>query len=135
MGLSAGWGVPLKGVSTLRVIASLLPEGPVLSCIRARKGEVFAGAFSSPDPGSDELIQPGLYTSVNLHALLEGTEYSAAGSGRAECFSPSGTRWASSLLDSPRPSAAAVCAAAEAEAKGFDQHLEPFYLRRFNEKI
>jgi len=135
LGLSAGWGVPVKGVSTLRVISSLLPSGAVLCCIRARANELFAGAFSSPDPLSSEIITQGLYSSEDLLRLLAGKEYTAAGSGRTELHSAANIRWASPLLDNPRPSSAALCAAALAEEEGFDGNLEPLYLRGFNEKI
>lgn len=135
LGLSAGWGVPVKGISTLRVIASLLPEGPVLCCIRARAGELFAGAFASPDPVSRELIQQGLYSSEEIHRLTAGKEYAAAGSGRTELRSAPGIRWASALLDAPRPSSVAVCASAAAGSEGFDGNLEPLYLRGFNQRI
>lgn len=135
LGLSAGWGVPVKGVSTLRVISNLLPGGPVLCCIRARACELFAGAFSSPDPSSAEIIHQGLYSSAELQKLIAGSEYYAAGSGRTE-LPPSGSiRWASPFLDNPRPSSAAFCAASLAEEEGFDKELEPLYLRGFNERI
>jgi len=135
MGLSAGWGVPVKGVSTLRVIASLLPAGNVLCCIRARAGELFAGAFSSPDPLSAETLPQGLYAAEELPAHLAGKVYTAAGSGRTELPALDNIRWASSLLDNPRPSAAAFCASALAAEEGFDSNPEPLYLRGFNEKI
>ena len=134
LGLSAGWKVPVKGVSTLRVIVSALPDGPVLGCIRARTGEVFAGSFLSPDPSSPEIIPQGLYTSERLAELIEDRVYSAAGSGRTELPGLEGLKWTSSLLDHPRPSLAAVCASITADAQGFDGKLEPLYLREFNQK-
>jgi tRNA threonylcarbamoyladenosine biosynthesis protein TsaB len=134
LGLSAGWDVPLKGVSTLRVIASSLPEGTVLACIRARKAEVFAGAFFSPDPLSDEIVPQSLYSAVQLEKLLAGRTFSAAGSGRSE-ISISTVRWTNPLFDHPRASAVAACAFSLAERDGFDDEIEPMYLREFNQRI
>jgi len=134
MGLAAGWGVPVKGISTLRVIASCLPEGPVLSCMKARKGEVFAGAFESPDPLSPEIIPQGLYSAGALEELISGEGYLACGNGRSE-ISSSKLRWASSLMDHSRPSLTAACACALAALNGFDSTLEPLYLRGFNQRI
>ena len=134
LGLSAGWEVPLKGVSTLRVIAASLPEGPVLACIRARTGEVFAGAFSSPDPLSSEIIPQSLYSAEELEKLISSRIFSAAGSGRSEIECP-GLSWANTLLDIPRSSIVASCACALASENGFDSEIEPLYLREFNQRI
>lgn len=134
LGLSAGWGVPLKGVSTLRVLASQLPAGPVLACIRARKGEVFAGVFDTQDPLSDELIPQGLYRADDLAGMVTGMKLNAAGSGRTELPVSVDLNWVLPLQDRPRPSSAAFCASVLAGAKGFDNELEPLYLRGFNEK-
>ena len=134
-GLSAGWGVPLRGVSTLRAMASLLPEGPVLCCVRARAGEVFAGAFASPDPLSHEIIPQGLYTSKDLFDLTLGHMFTATGSGRTELPRGEHLSWASPVLDTPRPSAVAVAAATIAKSLGFQECIEPLYLRGFNERV
>jgi tRNA threonylcarbamoyladenosine biosynthesis protein TsaB len=119
LGLSAGWQVPLKGVSTLRVIAGSLPEGPVMCCIKARAGEVFAGAFSSPDPLSEEIIPQALYSSAAFEKLL----------------SSPGLNWVIPLLDHPRPCIVAAFASILAARDDFDKELEPLYLREFNQKI
>lgn len=134
LGLAAGWKVPVKGVSTLRVIAASLPEGPVLSCIRARQGEVFAGAFSSPDPLSDEIVPQSLYSAEELEKLVSKTILSAAGSGRSE-IACSNLKWAHPLLDIPRSSIVATCASTLAKRAGFDSSIKPLYLRKFNQKI
>ncbi|MCK5784968.1 MAG: tRNA (adenosine(37)-N6)-threonylcarbamoyltransferase complex dimerization subunit type 1 TsaB [Candidatus Sabulitectum sp.] len=134
LGLSAGWKVPVKGISTLRVIAASLPEGPVLACIRARTGEVFAGGFSSPDPLSEEIIQQSLYSAEKLEKLISTGVFSASGSGRSEIKCP-GLNWANTLLDIPRSSFVASCACALAEKNGFDNEIEPLYLREFNQRI
>jgi tRNA threonylcarbamoyladenosine biosynthesis protein TsaB len=134
LGLSAGWKVPLKGISTLRIIASSLPEGHVLSCIRARTGEVFAGAFESPDPLSPEIIPQALYSSGTLQEIISEKEFYAAGSGRTEIHSAN-LRWTTPLLDNSRPSLAAACASASAAQNGFDETIEPLYLRGFNQRI
>jgi tRNA threonylcarbamoyladenosine biosynthesis protein TsaB len=134
LGLSAGWQVPLKGVSTLRVIAGSLPEGPVMCCIKARAGEVFAGAFSSPDPLSEEIIPQALYSSAAFEKLLNSRVFSCAGSGRTEISSP-GLNWVIPLLDHPRPCIVAAFASILAARDDFDKELEPLYLREFNQKI
>lgn len=133
LGLSAGWEVPLKGISTLRTIASALPEGRVLTCMRARAGEVFAGAFESPDPLSPEIIPQALYSSEAIEEMISGQEFYSAGSGRTE-ISAANLRWTSPLLDNSRPSLAAACACACAAHNGFDETVEPLYLRGFNQK-
>lgn len=134
LGLSAGWEVPVKGVSTLRVIAALLPEGPVLSCIRARTGEVFAGIFSSPDPLSEEIIPQSLYSAKAFEELVSDSTYSAIGSGRSEIACKE-LKWVHPLLDHPRSSIVAVCACSLADRDGFDKSIEPLYLREFNQRI
>ncbi len=134
-GLSAGWGVPLRGVSTLRAMAALLPEGPVLCCVRARAGEVFAGAFASPDPLSDEIIPQGLYASKDLFHRTLGHRFTATGSGRIELPRGEHLSWASPVLDTPRPSAVAVASAITARSLGFQECIEPLYLRGFNERV
>lgn len=135
MGLAAGWGVPIKGVSTLRVIVSSLPEDAVLGCVRARKGEIFAGGFQSPSPLSHELIPQGLYSTEELAELLQGKRFLAAGTGRQELPEIPGVLWANPLLDCPRPSLTAFCGAVIAGETGFDTTVEPRYLRDFNQRI
>ena len=134
LGLSAGWEVPVKGVSTLRVIAASLPEGPVLGCVKARTGEVFAGAFSSPDPLSQEIIPQSLYSAEVLEELVSDRIFSAAGSGRSEITCPA-LRWIHPLLDHPRSSIVAACACSLAGRYGFDKDVEPLYLREFNQRV
>ena len=134
LGLSSGWKIPVKGVPTLRVIAASLPEVPILSCIKARNGEVFAGAFSSSDPLSEEILKQALYSSGELKELLLERQLAAAGSGRTE-ISCRGLKWASPLLDNPKPSHVAFCASSLSERDGYDRKLEPLYLREFNQRI
>ncbi len=134
LGLAAGWKVPVKGVSTLRVIAASLPEGPALACIKARKGEVFAGVFASPDPSSLEIIPQSLYSAEEFEKLVSNNDYSAAGSGRSEiCCSE--LRWAHPIVDHARSSLVAVCACSLSMKDGFDETIEPLYLREFNQRI
>lgn len=134
LGLSAGWKVPVKGVSTLRVIAASLPGGHVFACIRARNGEVFAGAFSSPDPLSDEIIPQSLYSAEVLEKSISDGVFAAAGSGRSEVSCP-GLVWANPLMDNPRSSFVALCASSLADRYGFDSEIEPLYLREFNQRV
>lgn len=135
MGLATGWGVPVKGVSTLRTIVSALPETAVLGCIRARRGEVFAGGFHSSNPLSREIIPQGLYSADELTQLLQGGSFLAAGTGRQELPDIPGVFWANPLLDCPRPSLTAFCGAVIAAETGFDTNVEPLYLRDFNQRI
>lgn len=135
-GLSAGWGVPLKGISSLRVLAATLPDAPALSCVRARNKEVFAGAFSSSSPFSEEIIKQSLYSTQELEKKIRETNitFSAIGSGRSEVDIPE-LNWVSSILDYPRASIVAECAMQLAEKKGFDSQIEPLYLREFNQRV
>lgn len=134
LGLAAGWKVPVKGVSTLRVIAASLPEGPTLACIKARKSEVFAAVFASPDPSSREIIPQSLYSAEEFEKLLAGRNFSAVGSGRSE-ISCSELSWVHPILDHPRSSLVAACASLLATKDGFDDTIEPLYLREFNQRI
>jgi tRNA threonylcarbamoyl adenosine modification protein YeaZ len=133
IGLSAGWKVPLKGVSALRVAASFLPDGPAAVCVRARAGEVFAGVFSSPHPLSKVLVPQALYTASSFEGVLDSSMYNASGSGRTE-VSSSSLKWSNPLFDRPLPSMVAWCASILLLEHGADAGIEPLYLRRFNEK-
>ncbi len=136
IGLSSGLGVPLKGVGTLRVIASCtFPEEPVLACTRARENEVYAALYSSGGALSEILIQPGIYRTGGLLKRL-AKDFSgvlAVGSGRSE-MPDAPVRWLPSVLDSPRPSIAAMLALAAAAEEGFDLEIEPLYLRDWNQE-
>ncbi|PIE53615.1 tRNA (adenosine(37)-N6)-threonylcarbamoyltransferase complex dimerization subunit type 1 TsaB [Candidatus Fermentibacteria bacterium] len=137
MGLGSGWNVPLRGVSALRIIASQLPEGePVLSCIRARQGEVFAAVFQSSSIDSKEILESGIYRVEKLKDHIP-KGCCAVGSGRKEVQEVMAGRlkWVSPLLDTPRPSLAAWCACKSAEKEGFQKTLEPLYLREFNQRL
>jgi tRNA threonylcarbamoyladenosine biosynthesis protein TsaB len=134
-GLSSGLGVPLKGVGTLRVIASCtFPEEPVLACIKARTGEVYAALYSGGGALSEVLIRPGVYRTEGLIQRLEKDFIGvlAVGSGRSE-MPDAPVRWLPAVLDSPRPSIAALLASAAAVEEGFDQEIEPLYLRNWNQ--
>ena len=134
LGLAAGWKIPVKGVSTLRVIAASLPEGPALVCIKARKGEVFAAVFSSPDPSSQEIISQSLYSAEEFEKLVSDNSYMAAGSGRSEICC-AGLKWVHPIVDYARSSLVAACACLLSEKEGFDDTIEPLYLREFNQRI
>ncbi len=135
MGLAAGWGVSVKGVSTLRTIVSALPETAVLGCVKARRGEVFAGGFHSSNPLSREIVPQGLYSADELTRLLQGGTFLAVGTGRQELPDIPGILWANPLMDCPRPSLTAFCGALLAAENGFDDTVEPLYLREFNQRI
>lgn len=133
-GLSAGWGVQLKGVPTLRLLACGVDSlQPVLAAVRARNGEVFAALYPSSDPFSHELVPAGVYRGVDIGglALLHGAV--AVGSGRSEIHQP-GLVWACEELDMPDASSCAVIGSILAGAGGFDTSPEPLYLRGFMQK-
>lgn len=133
-GLSIGWGVPLKGVPTLRVLAfGTRSTQPVLAAIRARNGEVFAALYSSSDPFSRELVPAGVYSGsdISRKALLHDAV--AVGSGRSEVREPR-LAWAGEELDTPDASSCAVLGSILAGAEGFDPCPEPLYLRGFMQK-
>lgn len=135
LGLSAGWGVGVRGVSTLRALSwACCSVSPVLAALRARKGEVFAAVFGSSDPFSAALVEEGIYESGALAAVLPSTGARIAiGSGRAE-LKGAGADWVDPLLDCPRPSTIASLGARLAAASGFDEVLAPVYLRSFRQK-
>lgn len=136
IGLSAGWEIGLKGVETLRVLASsVTAERPVLACIRARKSEVYAALYESSSPDAGVLIPPGVYmVSALLKELSTGDELIAVGSGRSEISLPDSVQWAPELWDIPRPSLVALIGSIRTETEGFDTTITPVYLRGFNEK-
>ncbi|MCK4671958.1 MAG: tRNA (adenosine(37)-N6)-threonylcarbamoyltransferase complex dimerization subunit type 1 TsaB [Candidatus Aegiribacteria sp.] len=136
IGLSAGWEIGLKGVDTLRVLASsVTSECPVLACIRARQSEVYAALYESSSPDAGILIPPGVYmVSALLKELSTGDKLIAVGSGRSEISLPDSVLWAPELWDVPRPSLVALIGSIRTVAEGFDRTITPVYLRDFNEK-
>jgi tRNA A37 threonylcarbamoyladenosine modification protein TsaB len=135
-GLSAGLGVPVKGVETLRVIASAtFPREPVFSCIRARGGEVYAALYSGGGALSDVLLEPGVYRAEGLAGKLQADfrDVLASGSGRSE-LPDAPVRWLPPVLDNPRPSVVAILAREASARDGFDEDVEPLYLREWNQE-
>lgn len=133
-GLSAGWGVELKGVPTLRLLAfGVDSDKPVLAAIRARNGEVFAALYHSSDPFSHEIVPAGVYSGTDIAgpALLHGAV--AVGSGRSEIPQP-GLAWVCEDRDMPDASLCAGLGSILAGAGGFDPSPEPLYLRGFMQK-
>lgn len=130
MGLSAGWGVPLKGVPTLRAIAvSACSEGLVLAAISAREGEVFAAVFASSDIHADQLLPSGIFETSALSGWL-GRGAICAGPG-ASMLVP-GVE--SPCPDIPGASVIARIAATLHAESGADRVLRPLYLRSFRQK-
>jgi tRNA threonylcarbamoyladenosine biosynthesis protein TsaB len=82
-GLAQALGIGVVGASSLEILtegaAAAGLRGTVVSCIDARRGEVFASAAHVAGPGSDatEVLAPGLFTPDGLadavSALAEGT--------------------------------------------------------------
>lgn len=135
-GLAAGWGKGLKGIGTLRVLAaSVTALCPVLVCIKARKGEVYAALYENGFPDAGVLISPGVYLASSLEKeFSDGDEVIAIGSGRSELSLPESVLWTHSLCDTPRPSLVALLGSVKAGDEGFDNSIVPLYLRGFNEK-
>lgn len=133
-GLSAGWGVKLKGVPTLRLLAYGVDSNkPVLAAIRARNNEVFAALYASSDPFSPEMLPAGVYSGADIGGLAVSHGAVAVGSGRSEIQEPR-LAWARETLDSPDSSSCAVLGSILAGARGFDPNPEPLYLRGFMQK-
>jgi len=133
-GLAAGWGIPMKGVPTLRLLAfGTGSAAPVLAALRARKGEVFAALYRSSDPFSGEVVPPGVYTAGDVLRRAVRLDPLGVGSGRSEMPSP-GIRWAADVHDDPSPGLCALLGARLAAESGFDEFPEPLYLRGFMEK-
>lgn len=130
-GLSAGWGVPVKGVPTLRLISfGTGVTTPVLVAMRARKGEVFASLYGSADPFSKELIPAGIYSADELSAMVMCSSPLLVGSGRTE-MREAGFSWLPPSMDDPDASLCAELGGLLAAAEGFDRNPEPLYLRGF----
>lgn len=133
-GLSAGWGVPLKGVPTLRLLAfGVDSPRPVLAAIRARNGEVFAGLYASSDPFSHEIMPAGVYSGADIRGFALSRGAVAVGSGRSE-IPQSGLEWVREELDIPDASSCAILGSIIAGAGGYDPSPEPLYLRGFMQK-
>jgi tRNA threonylcarbamoyladenosine biosynthesis protein TsaB len=130
MGLSAGWGVPLKGVPTLRAIAvSASSDGPVMAAIRARDGEVFAAVYASSGIHARELMPQGVYETSAVRGWLDRGAV-CAGPG-ASMIAP-GDRI--TCTDVPGAAAIARIAAELFDLDGADRVLRPLYLRSFRQK-
>lgn len=136
LGLSHGWNTGVVPVETLRVLSYAAGAGgPVLVCIRARRNEVFAACYSSNDPGSGEIITPGVYTSeAVIEKLRSMGKLRALGNGIREMDLPGTVISLPEDLDEPSPSAAAVLGRIQAAQDGFDKRPVPVYLRGFNER-
>ncbi|MFO7626285.1 MAG: tRNA (adenosine(37)-N6)-threonylcarbamoyltransferase complex dimerization subunit type 1 TsaB [Candidatus Fermentibacteraceae bacterium] len=133
-GLSAGWGVPLKGVPTLRLLSYGVDSSqPVLAAVRARNCEVFAALYASSDPFSRELLRAGVYSGADIGGLAVSHGAVAVGAGRSEINEPR-LAWVRETLDAPDASSCAVLGSILANAQGFDPNPEPLYLRGFMQK-
>lgn len=135
-GLAGGWNVGLAAVGTLRILAaSVETEGPVLSCVRARKNEVFAAVYSSSSPDSGILVRAGVYTIAAILKKLEGFgKVTAVGNGQRIVSLPNNVVGTDEGMDVPRPSVAAVLGRYRAMEHGFDRYPVPVYLRDFNQR-
>ena len=134
-GLAAGWRTGLKGVSTLRILSSGTGSAtPVLACMRARDGEVYAAVYSDCRSRSDVLLEPGAYTAGALAGLSgKYPGLAAVGSGRTE-LGDLHLDWVPAEQDVPDAATAAALGAELARVDGFDRVITPIYLRDFMEK-
>ena len=135
-GLSAGWGIGAVGVETLRILAaSVTSDHPVLSCIKARKNEVFAAVYESSSYEAGAIITPGVYFASAIEQKISGLDkLIAVGSGKYMISFSGNVLMAPALWDTPRPSIVALNGSLKAESRGFDKYPKPVYLRGFNEK-
>lgn len=135
-GLASGWNAGLAAVGTLRILAaSLKTAEPVLSCIRARKNEIFAAVYSGSSPASGILVKPGVYTVPAILKKLEGFgRITAVGNGQRIVSLPNNVVGTDEELDVPRPSVAAFLGRHRAMEHGFDRYPVPVYLRDFNQR-
>jgi len=135
-GLSAGWGIGVVGVETLRVLAvSVTAECPVLSCISARNNEVYAAVYKNSSFEAGVIVSPGIYTvSAIENRVSKLDDVIVVGSGKNAMSFPRRVRMTDRLWDTPRPSVVALLGSLKAESYGFDDHPTPVYLRGFNEK-
>jgi len=136
-GLSAGWGIGAVSVETLRVLASsVTSDCPVLSCITARKKEVYAAVYENSSFGAAEIVPSGVYTVSDIEKRIsELDSVVVVGSGRDIMSFSGNVRTADPLWDTPRPSIVALLGSLKAELHGFDDYPAPVYLRGFNEKV
>lgn len=132
MGLSSGWGIPVRGVPALRAIASASGAGrPVIAVIRARDGEVFASAYASSSISSPEILPAGVYECpAALEWLSANPGVVCAGPGA--CMLLPCTE--QSLSEGPRASVIARLAREMHIEGGPDRHVRPLYLRSFRQR-
>ena len=133
LGLSRGWGVGVSGVPTLEVLAAGTGlRCTVLTAVEARRGEVFASAYRvAPGPRLEAIFPAAAYTAGAVRSWAERARPSAAvGTGRHQ-LGELGDIWVSGIFDSPRPAVVAALARDRAGRHGFDDRLEPLYLRGF----
>lgn len=136
IGVSAGWGKPVVGVETLRVLSDVCasPE-PVLVCMQARKMEIYGAIYENSDIDSKALLPPGIYTSDAICQAVD--RYSpkiAVGTGRRELVRCSELVWLPESKDTPSPSRVAILGAIMVKRHGTPEEVHPCYLRNFMEK-
>ena len=109
-GLAQSLGIKVVGVTSLDILTHAAAEaghrGLVLSCVDARRGEVFA-SLRTIDAGAvdDERIVPGLFAPVELVTALGGlggVPILAVGDGARRYGDRAASRWASSSLPACR---------------------------------
>jgi tRNA threonylcarbamoyladenosine biosynthesis protein TsaB len=89
LALARGVGVGVVGVSSLEVLAAAAAaighRGPVLSCVDARRGEVFAALYAPAEAGPvPPVLGPALFAPQELAAALgrlDGSALQAVGDG------------------------------------------------------
>ncbi len=135
-GLARGWNTGVVAVGTLRILAvSVVVSQPVLACIRAREGEVFAAVYSGGSPEAAVIVEPAVYTAEAIcRRVSDIGSATAIGSGQRVMSLPQGVSGTDESLDLPRPSIAAMLGSLKFEKTGFDTYPVPLYLRDFNQK-
>jgi len=135
LGLARGWGSGVAAVETLRILACTVPVGsPVMPCIRARKGEVFAAVYAGGTPDSAVLVAPGVYTIEALGRLTSRIGGITAAGGAAVVPDLPGVVGILEGTEVPGPATAAILGSMKFFLHGFDRYPVPVYLRGFNQR-
>ncbi len=134
-GLALAWDVPVAGVSSLRLLAEGLdkPATPVWVCADARRGFLYAAAFTPTPQGLARLSEDAAVTAERLASLLEPPALLVGAGARMhaqELLRP-GLSLAPDWADTPRPGLLALLGEHRL-AQGLGVHpeeLKPRYCR------
>ncbi|MCP5057332.1 MAG: tRNA (adenosine(37)-N6)-threonylcarbamoyltransferase complex dimerization subunit type 1 TsaB [bacterium] len=142
-GLAFGAGPALVGVSTLAALARAAhgASGPVAALLDARRGELYAGVWSSADAAAEPIVAESVYSPEGLSRLLPpGTQIMVgedAFDGAAALVAASGPGLELSPAVAARAGRVGELALARLEAGGGQAAaaLRPRYLRRAEAEV